>query len=270
MDFVDAINFGITIGLGVLSLGVSILSVILSIYFARQSDRALENVKVLTNEIKMLTHESVNNQQKYSDKMLDSIIQHSNYGKPVIQDQEKSFDETLQMLTKEIKEDLENKINIKLDAINKKSVIPTDIRTGINKSIKESKINISEIKQKFEFPEKVKCALEYYKKLPAFFILLRAIVLSGAKNAKELNEQKKDYPIPDGWEDNAIDDLARNGLLTLTDLGFKIPEELVIPYRLWIDKNKDAFQKLLKIYSNKSKDNITNDELIVAENEIQI
>lgn len=266
MEIVDGINFGITIGLGFLSLGVSILSIVLSIYFAKESTKAFDKIKELSNEIKSLTNNTYENQQKYSDKMLDTLISQSKFGLPVNDVNSKISDETLKILVKEVKNELEGTINLQLDETKDAQVLNKKVRADISKSIENAEIDYISIKQKLELPNNIKYALESFKAFPAHYILLRAILLSNSKSVSELEKYVDEYSIPIGWESGPIDSFITKGLLEGNQEEFHIPEKLVQPLYFWVDKNNENFKKLLNIYAHKSQLIITEEEKAISQN----
>ncbi len=269
MELKDAINLGITIGLGILSLGLGIMSIWLSIYFARESGRAFEKINQLTNDIKMLTNNTLTNQQKYSDKMLDTIIEQSKYGTTQAQPDSRTPDLTLKLIAEEIKDDLGRKINSKLDEVSKSMQLSQEVRTNISKSIKGTEVSYDEIQKKIDFPDEIRTALESLKTHPAHYILLRGIILSGATSEKELDNRVSEYQIPSGWDNGVIDKLISLGILAGTSEKFSIPKNLVVPFNVWLEKNALSFGKILQIYKNKTKTTVTEEEVEIARTEFR-
>lgn len=270
MTLIDGISFGITIGLGLLSLGVSILSIVLAIYFAKESNIAFDKIKELTNEIKALTNKTYENQRKYSDKMLDTIIGQSKFGTSDRNENSKIEDEALKNIIEIVKKEIEGSIHTKLKEDTNSYKFTPQLREDISKSIEKTEIDFNIIKQKFELPNDIKKFLEDLKNYPAHYILLRGILLSGSKSISELQKHEKEYCIPEGWERGPIDKFLANGILKGTLDKFYIPEELIQPLYYWIDRNKEAFDKLINIYERKPHTGLTEEEKEISLNEIRI
>jgi len=67
-------NLILTIILGLLSIGLGIFAIWLSLRFNEKSTEALNAIKDLTNEIRTLSDVNLSQQQNFSSKMLDSIL----------------------------------------------------------------------------------------------------------------------------------------------------------------------------------------------------
>lgn len=80
MNGSEATSLGITIGLGILSLGVSIFAVWLSSRYESKSSSALDAIKGLASETRTLIDASLSQQKDFSGKMLDSILSRNQYG----------------------------------------------------------------------------------------------------------------------------------------------------------------------------------------------
>ena len=269
MTLIDGISFGITIGLGLLALGVSILSIVLAIYFAKESNIAFDRIKELTNEIKALTNNTYENQKNYSDKMLDTIIGQSKFGIIDKNENSKIADETLKNIIAIVKKEIEGNIHTKLKEDKDSYKFSPQLRNDISKSIEKTEIDFNIIKQKFELPNDIKKSLENLKEFPAHYILLRGLLLSESKSISELQEHEKEYCIPIGWEKGPIDKFLAIGILKGTPKKFYIPEELIQPLYYWIDRNKEAFDKLIDIYERKPHTGLTKEEKEISLNEIK-
>jgi hypothetical protein len=268
MELVDAINFGITIGLGVLSLGVSILSVILAIHYANESNDAFEKINSLTNEIKLLSSETFTNQQKYSDKMLDTIIQQSKYGIKNEDDSSKTSDTTLKIIADGIKEDLENKIDSKIAEATKGLKLSAEIKNDITKNIRNTRVNYDKIRKRIELPENIKRALISLQEYPAHYILIRGIVLSNSTSLDELRKHVESFQIPDGWDSGPIDKLIELGILIGSSEKFSIAQEIATPLQFWVERNENAFKKILRIYDSRKNNVVTKEEKSISLKEI--
>lgn len=118
MEAFDSINLAITIGLGVLSLGLSVFAIWLSLRFSDRSDKALDSVKELTNDIRSMMEVSLTHQKDFSSKMLDSILEQNQYGLPKNSDEndksasiESLVQERLQQSEERITEILEKRFS---------------------------------------------------------------------------------------------------------------------------------------------------------------
>ena len=82
MTTTDIVNLALNIGLGITSLILSIFAIWLSLRFNDSSNAALDSVKELTREIKTNVQIGLSQQNQFSTKMLDSIIEQNRFGRP--------------------------------------------------------------------------------------------------------------------------------------------------------------------------------------------
>ncbi len=78
----EIFNLALNIGLGVVTLILSIFTIWLSLKFNEYSTSALDSVKELNREIKTLVQIQLSQQSNFSNKMLDSIIEQNRFGQP--------------------------------------------------------------------------------------------------------------------------------------------------------------------------------------------
>lgn len=248
MTTTDIVNLALNIGLGVVSLILSIFAIWLSLRFNDSSNSALDAIKELAREIKTVVEIGLSQQNQFSTKMLDSIIEQSRFGRP-------------ELTTAQSKSELENVILKSLENAEQNITLSVEkkvrelIATGISDphtieaGINEIRTNIQEFSGLIKDQSTVVEALRSYREFPAYYVLLSAIIKSGAHSKKELKRVESEYSIPRGWE-SAIPRLIENGLLQGTANGFRISKENQKILTDWVNANWEVITRLMECYTN--------------------
>lgn len=269
MGLVDAISFGLSIGMGFLSIGLGIFSIWLSYRLSESSARALSEVKELSRETRTLVDVNLSQQKDFSSKMLDSILENNKFGSgkdsvemietPLVND-----------LIKTTLEEFEGRLSTSVEqtvrGLFKGTGESKELRSAIE-SIKKDISRLSEaapeISEAVNAPEKLRAALNSFRKWPAHYVVLAAILDSGARGDREFRDIAEEYYVPAGWE-SGIGKLIASGVLEGSRKGFNIPDQFEIPLQLWWQRNKPLIEELQELYKSKKKKGITPEEVKIG------
>lgn len=131
-----------------------------------------------------------------------------------------------------------------------------EIIEAINKSLSDTieTVNRNTLKLNLDLKEKMLNFFEF----PSNYLLIYAIVASGANTINEIKEYSKKYYLPPDWDDNqVIMNHINTGILIGTVEEFKINPELKEQLTKWAEINKQYLTLMSKKYKQMemSKDN---------------
>ncbi|WP_373032965.1 hypothetical protein [Sulfurovum sp.] len=272
METFDIINLAITIGLGILSLGLGGFSIWLSLRFNDKSNDALDSVKDLSNELKSLMEVSLTHQKDFSSKMLDSILDQNQYGVSL---DEIEKDRSLEVIENTLKAKLsETELNLSTMVEEKiknlsNSSLPND--KTIEKTITDIKNEISNMKKtaidlssSFKLPKTVKEQLLEWRDFPAHYLVLACIIKEKITSIDKLEEYESSYNLPSGYQ-SGLQNLIDSGIINGNINKFSIPIENIDSLSIWVENNWILLEKLMKNYSNKEENTVTDYEKSLAE-----
>lgn len=250
MELADVISLSISIGMGILSIGLGIFSIWLSHRFAEQSSQVLSNLKETAIEIRTLTAGVLTNQDHFSSKMLDSIINKNSYGvdTDLIQtESQKLFESRLQEIELKINVQIEDTVNkfIKTSA-NDTSELRTvieSIKGDINSLVNTAKIATNPT----EIPHRLKKIMKDWIDFPALIILIELIIENYVKTEDGVRQYAPKYNLPNGWE-GGVDGLIESGVLRGTREAFSVEAEYMVPLNMWLSMNKTQIENIKNLY----------------------
>lgn len=271
MNASDISNLVLTIVLGLLSIGLGLFAIWLSIQFNNKSTSALDAIKELANEIRTLSQTNVSQQKDFSSKMLDSILAQNRYGKyEVSEEVQKST--ALEDVVKRQLEETETRITSAVEqtvrTIAKSNNDPDALQTAIEtirSDIRMLTNRASAISSSIELPEQLKTELDRMRRTPAFYVLLAAIIRENISSLNAMEAFESKYNFPDGWEDGPIETLISRNFLTGSPDDFKVTPQYQAPLAAFIDKNWLTITKLIEHYgSQENRFGLTKEELLMA------
>lgn len=258
-----------TISLGVVSIALGAFAIWLSRHFDTKSSQALDAIKDVAREIKTTAELSVAHQQSFSTKMLDSILARDQYGRS-------QADQGHQQLN------FEKVIQDKLDATEKKIAAsvegtvrqllskPAQDQGAVNNAITEIRKQIQALKgaalaatTSDGLPSSIRKHLEDFKRHPAHFALLAAIIEGGARSEAQVNSLSSRYHIPEPVE-SGLRNLRRAGILMGRPTSFDIKPELLAPMKVWLDANREPLNRLIRHYSDNPDAGLTDTERAIG------
>ena len=269
MDNIDIISLAISIGLGLLSIGVAAFAIWLSLRFNDRSTDALDSVKVLSNEIRAMTEVSLTHQKDFSSKMLDSLLEQSQYGRP-----EPASDESPHLLEEMIRkrlEEAEATIAGTIEESIRRLVRAEDVDAqqtqdaieAIKQEISRLSTTAQEVSTEALLPIAIRDRLERYKDYPAHYVVIVGILRSGATSLSDLERVRNQYHLPDGF-DGGVRNLIRDHLLEGDVESFSLFEDSRAALTKWVDRNSPHLARLIDYYSTKTPGGVKEPELVIA------
>lgn len=272
MEIFDVVNLAITIGLGILSLGLGGFSIWLSLRFNDKSNDALDSVKDLSNELKSLMEVSLTHQKDFSSKMLDSILDTNQYG---MSSKEVALDNSIDTIEKVLNEKLtkteQHLSKIVEDKIKSLSNNDPKNDVAIQKAIDEILGEISSLRQtavdvstSFKLPKHLKERLLEWKGFPAHYVVLACIVKESVTSFNMLERYKDKYHFPGNYE-SGVENLIESRIVVGNFDDFKISPEDLAPLSIWVEANWPLLEKFISHYATKEGDTLTEYETSLAE-----
>lgn len=255
MNEVEAFSLGITIGLGLLSVGLSIFAIWLSHRFASDSNAALDQVKGLAGETRTLVDASLSQQKDFSSRMLDSILEQNKFGASDV-GAGNAQAEAVREIVYSALEEFESRVSFMVENEITKSV---PLGSGSAKNVEGTLASIrSELARLSEaaprttsglrLPAKLRTALEEFRDHPAHYVAIAAIVRSGAATKGDLESVVPEYQLPMGWE-GGVETLIAKGVLEVAEDGsFYVPEEFAGALESWVGLNWHLIRRLIMHY----------------------
>lgn len=246
MTSIDALNIGVSVGLGLLSLGVSGFAVWLSFQFNDRSKEALNTVQELTREIKTSVEVGLSQQQDMSDKMLDSILE-DEYGTER-SDGNSGVDDIMNTVEKKIKEAEERMV----------SKVKSDLEEGgksqeeESKRLKEVMENLKkEIEKEFEVKSRVKNEVSKYidewSYYPAQLLVTAAVVETEANSISDIEKVADEYNLPGEWR-RGLDNLLNSSLMSGSYEEFNLRPGVKKEMEEWFLVNSDIINQIKELY----------------------
>lgn len=269
MTVIDAVIFGISIGMGLLSIALGVFAIWLSYKFASDSSKALSDVQKLAQDTRTLVEANLDQQKSFSGKMLDSIIEQNKFGSPSPDNSKqdvvsKELDDRLQVYLKEVEGKLVASIEHEVRQLSLNSNVDVNtildvVRKDIG-ALSESKDSISSI---YSPPKFLQNALRHYKKFPAHFVLLYAILTTNSNSIDELLNLPEEYGLPDEIESGIVN-LLGDGILVGDNTHFQVDNSLLEHLNIFFKRNKELIEQLQSNYVIKSESGITNVERLMG------
>ncbi|MEW8029337.1 MAG: hypothetical protein AB2826_24630 [Candidatus Thiodiazotropha sp.] len=272
MEVFDAVNLSITIGLGILSLGLGGFSIWLSLKFNDKSNVALDSVKDLSNELKSLMEVSLTHQKDFSSKMLDSILDTNQYG---TSSKEAMLDHSIDTIGKVLSEKLtdterhlskivEEKIKGLSDKDPKNDIAIQNTIDEILGEISSLRQTATDVSTSIRLPDKLKEKLLEWKDFPAHYVILACIIREAVTSIEGLEQHEEKYHFPVNY-DSGLENLIESGIIVGDFSEFEVPSENLTPLTIWIDANWPLLRKYIKHYATKEEETVTELEISLAE-----
>lgn len=259
MNYVDIISLAISIGLGLLSIGLAAFAIWLSLRFNDRSTDALASVKELSNDIRAMMEVSLTHQKDFSSKMLDSILEQSKYGqlKPAPGESphvlEMVIHERLEQAEASIKGTVEDSIR---RLVQEQAVDPQQTQEAID-AIKQDISRLSatarEASTEAVLPIAIRDRLERFKDYPAHYVVIAAILQTGATSLADLEAVRDKFHLPESL-DEGVEHLINDHILEGELEGFSIAEDNKGALKSWLDLNSRHIARLIDHYSARSED----------------
>jgi hypothetical protein len=256
MSATEAVSLAITIALGILSIGLGLFAIWFSYRLNESSASSLQAIRDLSSEIRALVQANLNQQEGFSAKMLDSILESGKYGKgqPPPPSESALIENTIRASLDEAEQRIADAVEVSLRRnLGKGKRDPT----SLNRAIEEIRADIRRLSEvaptlsaSLSLPPTAEAALRRFQQFPAHYVVLAAIVRSGAKSEDELRAVAEEYNIPEGWEEG-VQNLAEQGLLTRKNGTFEVPEAMKSPLAVWVDRNWQTLSALMASYRRK-------------------
>ncbi|ORE85952.1 hypothetical protein ATO7_11683 [Oceanococcus atlanticus] len=273
MTTFEIVNFSVSIALGLLSIGLAGFAVWLSLRFDDRSSKALESIRQISSKIQTSSEVSLEHQKEFSSKMLDSLLDKNQYGSV------EGGDSPVQSAEK-----LEKLINARLEVA--ETTIGDSIAAQVRSLQSENGANSKEIAEAISsireqvsrlgdaareasseaiLPIAIGSRLKEFLDFPAHFLLLQAIVETGASSTEELDKLQEKYHLPTGFEDG-VENLLKEGLLVGSLEHFRLPSGAQQSLIEWVQRNEPKLRMLQSRYKDKTSIVVDEGELEIARN----
>jgi len=151
----------------------------------------------------------------------------------------------------ELAKKIENKIVESVEKVFKQERPEPKDTEELNKKIKKIRESINEITNesilKVFLPIRLKNTLLQWKQFPAFYLLINAILKTGANTVKSIEEASKKYYIPDNWEEIALPELEEKGIIKWKTKGvFEMNNDYKNALSKWINHNDTVINIITK------------------------
>lgn len=155
----------------------------------------------------------------------------------------------------ELVEKVESKIVESVEKVFKEERPGPKDTEELNKKIEKIRESINEITnesiRKVFLPIELKNTLLEWKQFPAYYLLINAILKTGANTIKSIEEASKKYFIPGKWEEVALPELEEKGIIRWkTKEAFEMNQDYLDALSKWISHNYtviSSIEKELKI-----------------------
>lgn len=270
MSTAEGIEFGISLAVGLLSLGLGVFAIWLSLRLSRSSTEALDSVRDLSNETRTLVQSSLDHQRGFSSKMLDSILEQNKFGRARGGADAGGAGELAAIVRQQL-QDTERKIVSSVEHTVKQLARAGDIDESrlqsalqiIRGDIEKVAATASQAYEAMALPEDLKAGLVRFRNYPAHYLVLQAIADSGASTNAELAKQQSRFRFPKGWE-GGLQNLVQAGILEEDGAGFRIPERYLAALRLWIERNRVLLRRLADKTSADNAGSVTPEESAIG------
>ena len=248
MELADAISLAISIGLGIISIALGIFSIWLSMRFNESSNKALDSVKQLSHELKSISEVQLTHQKDFSSKMLDSLLEHGQYGTPQPSTPaaiEETFLEKLRQLESNISTTIEERLKERLETHNLSQGEVREILLTVKEQTEKLKEGTINAAKRYFIPNQIKEELKSFSEYPAHYLVIEAIAKEGITSREKFSAIVEKYKIPSGW-DTAINNLAEKEVIRMSEdeENFEIPPQKLNHINRWLRKNQRLISKI--------------------------
>jgi hypothetical protein len=144
------------------------------------------------------------------------------------------------------------KINQKIDELNRKSIKDNKFDTKLLKDEMKFITNesVKEIKKEFSLTDELKYKMSNYKSFPAFYILIFSLVISKAQSIISLTEFSKRIYIPEDWE-VGLERLFQDEIIVGNNDSFSINSKYKEQLENWASENRNSLILLRQQFRRK-------------------
>ena len=257
LDMVNIISLSATIGLGVLSIGIGGFAIWLSKRFEERASGALEAIRDLARETRLLVDVAVGQQRDFSTKMLDSILSRDPYGpsnQSMNNDQssieglvKKQLAETEQRIGGTIEQAI-RKLPGQTDPIKLEQAIAS-VREGISRL---TDMAAARAASPSPIPKEFIPIFKKWQEFPAHFVLLYAIAKENCRSIEDVNGITDRYSFPSPFESGLVNLFEEKVLIGTLDR-FEISPTLRELLPPWLQANREIIDELQNIYRKSKK-----------------
>jgi hypothetical protein len=243
----EAINLGITIGLGILSLGLGMFAIWLASKYENKSSSALDAIKALASETRILIDASLSQQKDFSGKMLDSILSRNQYGGSQETSEEIDVQASIREALVESEFRIANKVEEQVRALADRTGDQSALTAGLA-SIRNDIASLAEkaaqtASETVSLPLPLRDELVQGRMFPARILLLAAISRDDLHSVAAVDEVAEKYALPAGRE-VPIHGWIESGILEGSPKKFDVKKELRRPLALWVDRNRSILNAI--------------------------
>lgn len=262
MEVTDVITFTVGVSLGLFSIALGIFAIWFSYKLSENSNAALESVKDLARETKVLVDASLSQQKDFSNKMLDSILEQNKFGNAGGERYDEDLNASAESVTSEVSKILEifeQNISESIEKTIRKfnEASPggqAELKTALA-SIKDDIGKLSQvapvISSVVSGTETLRQALQSFRDHPAHYLVLYGVIRGGLKSYDDKSGVALKYNFPGEWEEG-VENLINKGVLESTGDGeFDVPENYKTYLSDWASRNKKFVLRLKSMYEKK-------------------
>lgn len=258
METLDIITFTIGVSLGLISIALGLFAIWFSYKLAQSSNSALDSVKDLARETKILVDASLSQQKDFSTKMLDSILQQNKFGN--LKDVSEGAENLNTAVTSEITKILEifeqnigssiEKTVQKLEGSNPNGHV--ELKEALE-AIQRDIGNLSQaapvITSVVNGSDELRQSLQSFRDYPAHYIVLNGIIRGGLRDFDDSRNVAEKYDFPDEWQDG-VENLIKKGVLVYDEDGdgFEVPSQYRALLKEWVERNDSKITALRSVY----------------------
>ncbi|WP_375171759.1 hypothetical protein [Marinobacter sp.] len=268
MPLLEQLNFGITVGLGILSIGIAAFAIWLSLAFQDKSDKALDSIKSLSHQIQKNVEVSLTHQKDFSTKMLDSLIEQNQYGTPNSPtfSSPDQLEESVRLRLNEIESSLFKKMEGQIGSMSAQSPSAEwveDVVTSLKSEIENLKDSAQKASSEAILPIVLKERLENFKDFPAHFVILAGIIKSRARSYDELLKVQDEYNFPHPF-DSGLENLMQADLVLGSEDEFRVNPDFEPFLEWWVERNWRTISHLIKHYRLRDDGPVSDSEVAIA------
>lgn len=262
MEITDVITFTIGVSLGLISIVLGVFAIWFSHKLSESSSAALESVKDLARETKILVDASLSQQKDFSTKMLDSILQQNKFGSTGVERPAENLMDSTSAFTTEVAKILEifeQNISDSIErTVKSYGVSNPDGQVELKEALAAIKSDIGKLSQAAPVissvvaeSEVLRQSLQSFREHPAHYLVLSGVINGGMTDYEDKQQVAKEYSFPNGWEDG-IENLINKGVLESTgDGGFQVPDAYKGYLEEWVQRNNLQLTRLRTLYKRK-------------------
>ncbi|MGY3025760.1 hypothetical protein ACVWXR_003595 [Pseudomonas lurida] len=260
METTDVITFTVGVALAIVSIALGVFAIWYSQKLSESSNAALESVKDLARETKILVDASLSQQKDFSNKMLDSILQQNKFGSGAVD----MISEVApaSVVTSEITKILEifeknigSSIAKTMESVQASNPGKQEELKQALEAIQRDIGNLSQaapvISSVVTGSDELRQSLQSFRDHPAHYVVLNGVVSGGLRDYEDKDRVADVYNFPSGWEDG-IENLINKGVLEADgDEGFDIPMQYESLLKDWIARNSVRLDRLRNMYKKR-------------------